>query len=142
MRKIPFTMGNPEFAIAAQSFNLAAERGEDPERVAREKREAEQRAREAAEYQSRMQRALKLCPGLTGCDPPAGPGLPGRVVIDPRQAPEARAWLKARFRVNEEVRFESADGLAVEIISRAQPKPGQKRVSVTFDKPVQYTLDL
>jgi len=57
-------MGAPEFFLARTCFNLAAEAGNDPERVARELREAEQRRRDAAEYERKCQRTLAECPDL------------------------------------------------------------------------------
>ena len=122
---------------------LSMQVGHDPERIRREKSEAEQRERDSAEYQHRMQRALNLCPGLVGADAPSGPGRPGRVVVDPRQANDAMAWLKRRYRVSESAVL-TDENLVLEIISRAaSARDGAtKRLRVSFDKPVQFELDL
>lgn len=131
-----------EFALAAQVFNLAPEAAEDPERVAREKREAEQRAKDAAEFAKRCQRQFEQCPGFIGADAPNGPGLPGRVVVEPAKAPEAMAWLKRRYRVSENCEL-SGENICLDVIARAAAKPGKARtIRADFAKPVQFEFNL
>lgn len=135
-------MGAPEFFFARTAFNLIAERGEDPERVAREAREQEQRRKAAAEYERKMQLSLEKCPGFMGCDAPHGPESTGSVVIQPSEAESARAWLKRRFQISEDLNLSDA-GLVFKIASRRKAvTSGGKRIKVRFGKLEQFELPL
>ena len=134
----------PELSIAASVFNLHMESCEDGERLAREAAEARQRATDAAAYQKRMQRTFEQCPGFVGGDMPAGPGLKGRITIEPARVPEALAWLKRRCRVAESMDLSTDSALCVEIVTRQNRHvtPGSNRPSVRFGRPEQFQLDL
>jgi hypothetical protein len=134
----------PEFEFTSQVFNLACECGEDPERVELEKREAEQRQRDAAEYAARMQKTFAQCPGFIGADAPPGPGQLGRVIVEPSMATQAAAWLRRRFRVNQNLELDAGEGLAFEVISRPPQNRsgGGSRVRQTFERPIQFELQL
>lgn len=135
-------MGAPEFFIARNAFNLVAERGEDPERVAREARHAEQRRKEAVEYERKMQLRLEACPGFLACDAPSSPDNFGHVVAQPSDAEGAREWLKRRFQISEDLNLSDV-GLVFRIHSRKKSvTAGGKRIKVHFDKPMQYELPL
>jgi hypothetical protein len=139
-RAIP--LGNPEFEIARNAFNLAVQHGIDPERVRREQREAEQRRREAEEFERAMQRKLSACPGFLATDAPSGPASRGRVVVAPGLAQQAMEWLRRRFQVSESLELDSAaDGLVFEIIPRAA-RSGGRRVQRSFIRNVQFELPL
>lgn len=137
----------PQFDLPAAGsvFNLAGEAGEDPSRLAREAAAAEQARRAAAEYQARMQLTLERCPGFTGCDCPSGPGRLGRVVIDPRLAPDAVRWLKRRFRVAESIELSTGDNLVMDIITK-RSSGAARRLSrhhaARFGKVEQFELAL
>ena len=124
-----------------QAFNLVSEYGEDPERIIRERQEAEAAAAAALEYESKMQRSFAQCPGFIGCDPPSGERSKGRVVVDPTYAFQAREWLKRRFNCNEAIEL-SDHGLCIEVMPRVRAKPGQPRRRVSFLKPEQFDLAL
>lgn len=145
MSRIPHKAGNPEFSIMRSVFNLAGEQAEDPERVAREAAAARQRARDAEEYQKRMQKTFSQCPGFIGADAPSGPGLPGKVTFEPAKAVEAITWLKRRFRVDERLDLSTDSGLCVEIITKRKPGLSggcnSRRVH-QFGKPEQFELSL
>lgn len=133
-----------DFGFAGSCFNLAGERGEDPDRILRERREAEKRQREAAEFQAKMQRRLEECPGFIGGSMPTGPGACGSVVIEPECIKAAMPWLKARFRVNCAAGIESTGELRVQIAAKAiaRKTAGVRIVKASFEKPVQFTLEL
>ena len=136
-------MGAPEFFLARSVFNLAAETGDDPERVARELREAEQRRRDATEYERKYQRTLAECPGFCACDAPSGPGSKGKVVIEPGMILEANRWLRRRFHVSENLELSGDTGLVLEIIPHQRRLPvGGKRIKVHFGKVEQFELAL
>lgn len=136
----------PQFGLPVvdQVFNLASERGLDGDRLARERVEAERARKAAAEYEARMQRLFAECPGFIGADAPAGEGQKGNVVVEPAYAPEAMAWLKRRFHVNENLSLSTDTGLCIEVRTRVRkpPTPGAKRVAVTWAKPQQFELSL
>ena len=133
-----------EFPGSGQVFNLAGERGVDPDRVARELREAEQRRVAAAEYELRMQRKLSECPGVVGFDSPTSPDSLGKVVVEPAHVVEAAAWLKRRFVVSEDLELSGDTGLVFSIAPRKirLHASGGKRIRVHFDKPTQFELPL
>jgi hypothetical protein len=132
----------PELAIAASVFNLHCETCEDPERLAREAAERKQSAADASAYQKRMQRTFEQCPGFVGGDMPQGPGLKGRLMLEPGRVPEALAWLKRRCRVGESLDLSTDSALCVEIITRAKPSSAGTRIAVRFGRPEQFQLDL
>lgn len=137
-------MQSPQFDLpcAGQVFNLSSERGIDPERVARERREAEQRQRDARDYERRMQRTFADCPGMVGGDLPDGPARGGKVVIEPGKLSEAVAWLKKRFIVNDEEIDLSGDfGAAVSFVTKRAPGAAVRRGRVHF-KTQQYEFAL
>lgn len=115
-------------------FSLHAECGLDHDRVARERAEAEA-------YSSRCQKVLEKCPGFIGCDAPPGPGKSGRVVVEPGLIAEAMAYLKKRYATNKRVDVDAGRGLCVDIVTR-QARGVAKRCRVSFEKPVQFELQL
>jgi len=133
----------PQFdlPVAGDVFNLASELGVDPERIARERAEVERANREARAYQTKMQKTFAECPGFIGGDAPGGPGLVGRLVIEPARVVEAYAWLRRRFRVSENLELSQSldNGLCIDVITRLPRKCGVWRKS-TFAKPEQYEL--
>ena len=133
-----------ELGCSAAVFNLAGERGQDPDRMEREKCEAEQRRRDAAVFEETHQRRLAECPGFVGADAPAGPGAEGRVVVEPRFAGIAKEWLAHRYAVNEDLSLdEIADGIVFEIRARSRPgKHAGKTRRMKFGGPEQFRLAL
>lgn len=136
-------MKTPQYdlPVAGAVFNLAGERGEDPERVARERAAAERANREAKAYQDRMQKTFAACPGFIGGDAPAGPGLVGRLVVEPARVAEAYEWLRRRFRVSENLELSQTldNGLCIDVIPRPPRKSGVWR-KTSFAKPTQFEL--
>jgi hypothetical protein len=124
-----------------QIFNLAGECGVDPERVVRERQEAEAAAAAAREYQRKMQRSFEQCPGFIGADAPSSERSKGCVIIEPAMAREARDWLKRRFHINENLEL-SDQGLCIEIIPRVRKARGVRSAAVSFAKTEQFTLAL
>lgn len=131
-----------ELPQAWEVFNLHGECAEDPLRVIREREAAAKAEAEAKAFALRCQKTFEQCPGFVGCDAPRGPGLAGRVVVDPAFAAEARDFLKKRFHVNESLELDAGGSLAIEVAARQRSKPGQRRARVMFDKPVQFEFDL
>lgn len=131
-----------ELPQAWEVFNLHGQCAEDPLRVEREREAADQAEAQAKAFAERCQKTFEQCPGFVGCDAPRGPGLPGRVVVEPAFAAEARDYLKKRFHVNESLELDAGGGLAIEVAARRKSKPGQRRVRVMFDKPVQFEFAL
>lgn len=135
----------PQFdlAVVGDVFNLAGQPGIDPERLARELEQSRLRRQEAARYQERMQLTLAQCPGFVGADAPAGPGLLGKVVVEPSWILEANRWLKRRFHVSENIELSGDTGIVLEIASRARPcKKGGRKVRVAFGPAEQFELAL
>lgn len=132
-----------DLPVAGDVFNLAGELGVDPERIVRERGEIERANREAKAYQDRMQKTFAECPGFIGGDAPRGPGLVGRLVVEPARIVEAYAWLRRRFRVSENLELSQSldNGLCIDVIPRPPRKSGVWRKQ-TFAKPVQYELPL
>lgn len=130
-----------DLPVAGDVFNLAGELGVDPERVARERAEAERANREARAYQAKMQRSFEDCPGFIGADAPSGPGAVGRVVVDPARVQDAYLWLRRRFKVSEnlELTRELDGGICVTVMSKPPRKSGVWRKS-SFAKPTQFEL--
>jgi hypothetical protein len=124
-----------------QIFNLAGECGVDPERVIRERLEAEAAAATAREYQGKMQRTFAQCPGFIGADAPGNERSKGCVIVEPAMAREARDWLKRRFHVNENLEL-SDHGLCIEIIPRARKARGARSPAVSFATAEQFRLAL
>jgi hypothetical protein len=124
-----------------QTFNLAGECGVDPERVIRERLEAESAAAAAREYQRKMQRTFAQCPGFIGADAPSSEQSKGCVIVEPAMAREARDWLKRRFHVNENLEL-SDHGLCIEIVPRVRKARGARSVRVSFTRPEQFILAL
>lgn len=131
-----------ELPEVGQVFNLHGECGLDPERVLRERLAAERAEAERQAYTARCQLTLEKCPGFIGCDAPRGPGLAGRIVVEPGHVEAAVAFLKRRFQVNERMDLEAGQGLCLELISRRQASRGMRSVKVSFAKPVQFELAL
>lgn len=126
-------------------FNLSSETGADPFRLERERAKAEALAREAREYQTKMQLSLEKCPGFIGCDAPDNDRARGRVVVEPGRIVDAMPWLKRRFHVSESLDLSLDNGLCVEIIPRVRNSScanGKQRVRVTFERPEQFELRL
>lgn len=137
--KIPQT----ELPVIGQVFNLHGECGEDPQRLLREREAAAKAEAEARAFAERCQLTLAKCPGFIGCDAPKGPGLSGKVVVEPGCAAEARDFLKKRFHVNELLELDAGGGLALEVAARNRGKSNsQKRNRLPFERPVQYELQL
>lgn len=136
-------LGAPEFMLARTVFNLSGESGPDPERVAREQREAEERRAQAAAFQARAQLTLEKCPGFITCDPPSSPGSTGKIVVEPSHLLEASEWLKRRYHVAENLELSRDLGVAFEIAPRNRGSTSRKRkVKVCFGKPEQFQLAL
>jgi len=120
-------------------FNLSVQSGIDPWRVERERAEAEQRSKQAAEYQRKMQLSLERCPGFSGCDAPALPGAQGMVVVEPGRIGEAWSWLKRRYHVCESLELSTDQGIAIRIAPRNRRVTGQRRKrTVRFGPATQY----
>ena len=131
-----------ELAGAESVFNLRCECGADPLRVLREQAEAERQRAEAEAYAQKCQKSFEQCPGFIGCDAPRGPAQVGRVVVEPGQVAEAMAYLKRRFRVNQNLELDAGRGLCLEVASRPRSVRGKRTVRVAFGKPVQFELGL
>lgn len=132
-----------ELASADEVFNLAGETGVDHWRVERERIEAEERRRIADEYQRRMQLALELCPGFTGCDAPRSDESKGIVIVEPGRVPEAWTWLKRRFHVAESLELSTDHGIAIRIAPRVRRlTKGVRRRKVSFKPAEQFMLAL
>lgn len=133
---------HPELSIAPQAFNLSGEQGNDPFRLEREKWQAEERQRQAREFEAKYQRKFEECPGFVACDAPSGPDCVGKVVVDPGKASEAREWLKKRFKVDEDLTLSPDTGLCFRVMPRAQKASTQRTYArkFTFVKPHQYEL--
>ena len=128
--------------VVGDIFNLVQEPGIDPVRVARELKECEQRRQDAAEYQRKMQRRLEECPGFITADAPVGEAHFGNVVVEPSNADSARAWLKRRFQISEDLNL-SDIGLVFRIHSRRKVVTvNGKRIRVRFGKVEQFELAL
>ena len=132
-----------ESACAVEAFNLASERGIDPERVVRDRIAADKARRDAAEYQAKVQRVLADCPGVVGFDLPSCECGKGKVVIEPGRINDAMPWLKRRFKVAESLELSTDQGLCVEFAPRIRRSPTTgRRVKVTFGRVEQFTLAL
>jgi len=142
-------MRTPQYELAnsGEAFNLAVERGVDPERVIRERIAADKARTEAREYQAKMQRMLAECPGVIGWDLPGCECGKGKVTIEPGRIADAMPWLKRRFHVSEILELSTDCGLCVEWSPRRKGKARiettkGKRVKVTFGPLEQFTLGL
>jgi len=105
-----------ELRACATVFNLFGERGGDGTREVAEMAGQAQLAREAREWQERMQRRLSECPGFIGCNPP-GEQSPGKVTVQPGAADDAVDFLKRRFHVGP-VGWQKGVGFTIEILRR------------------------
>lgn len=131
-----------ELPMAEAVFNLRCECGADPDRVVREQADAKRRQAEAEAFAQKCQKSFEQCPGFIGCDAPKGPGLIGRVVVEPGQVAEAMEYLRRRFRVNQNLELDAGRGLCLEVASRPRKVRGARSVRVNFAKPVQFELSL
>lgn len=134
-----------DLPVVGDEFNLITERAEDGWRVVAERLQAATDRAAAREYQLRMQRTFKECPGFIGANPPDGEQKRGVVSVEPGKVLEAVEWLKKRFNVNPEVKSNLATAaLEIEVITRRRGKaaPGQKRQagSSIWKKPEQFQL--
>ena len=109
----------PDLPVAGVVFNLASERGIDPERVVRETAAARAARIEAEAYREKMQGKLAMCPGFVGCYPPASVDSPGKVTVQPSAVDDAVDFLKRRFVVGE-VGWKKGFGFTVEILPRSR----------------------
>jgi hypothetical protein len=123
-------------------FNLAFERGDDPDRLIKEQMDRAIARGAAREYELKMQRTFADCPGFIGGDLPESENAVGKVVIEPARVTEAVVWLKRRFHVNETMGLPDACGLTIEVKPRRKAVRGQPRARVTFEKPKQYEFEL
>lgn len=132
-----------ELPQAGEVFNLAGQTAEDPWRIERERIEAEDRRRIAAEYQRRMQLALELCPGFCACDAPNSDDAKGVVMVEPGRVCEAWAWLRRRFHVCESLELSTDMSIAIKIAPRIRRVTSRRhRVKVRFGPVEQFTLAL
>lgn len=129
-----------------QAFNLAGETTADGSRLVQEALDRAIAKAAAEEYALRMQRTFAQCPGFIGGDAPDGEQKRGSVTVEPSKAAEARVWLKRRFRVNQDLKLSSADGLVFEVITRRKPRKSGGQTSpplkIAWAKPVQFELPL
>lgn len=132
-----------ELPDACDVFNLAVQCAPDPWRIDRERMEQEQRRRDAAAYQERMQRTLAECPGFYSCDAPSSEGMKGRIGVYPSHVAEAAIWLKRRFHTSENLELSHGDILFFEIAPRIRRvTPGRPRRKVSFGPVQQFELAL
>lgn len=133
----------PQFDLPAcrEVFNLAGECAIDGERVIRERLETMRRQEEARKIVQKCQKTFEQCPGFIGGDAPEGRSATGRVVVEPRQATEARQYLKRRFVVNENLTISVDGGLCFEIALRGPRKKYQRRQQ-PFEKLEQFEFNL
>jgi hypothetical protein len=119
-----------------QAFNLAAEVGDDPDRLIKQRLDRAIAAAAQREYELKMQRTFKECPGFCGSDDAS------HVVVDPALAMEARAWLRRRFVVNDAIEL-CDTGLCLEVLPRrARNGARRPRQRSCFEKPKQFELGL
>lgn len=128
-------------AEIGQIFNLTGECGVDPDRVIRERLEAEAAAAAAREYERKMQRTFAECPGFLSGNAPSGERSKGHVIVEPAMAREARDWLKRRFYINENLELND-QGLCIEVIPKVRKARRARAVAGLFIKPEQFTLAL
>lgn len=130
-----------EFPLDGDTFNLAIETGNDPDRLVREAREAEELAQAARQYANKMQLTFAHCPGFVGGDAPTGEMYVGRIVVDPAKASEALPWLKRRFVVSENLSL-CDTGLCFDVLPKRRRKSSPRRAGASFQKVEQFQFDL
>jgi hypothetical protein len=133
----------PQFELpqSGDAFNLAGEQAVDPWRIERDRIAEEERRRQAAEYQRKVQLTLEQCPGFSGCDAPASQESKGVVVVEPGRLAEAWSWLRKRYHVCESLELYTDQGIAIQIAPRIRRvTAGKPRRKVSFGQTVQYEL--
>lgn len=95
------------------------------------------------EYQLKVERIFRDCPGFIGASVPEKPGASGWVTVQGDRIGDALPWLKRRFHVNPAIELDVAsNGIRFEIKTRTRRASGVRNTGPVFGKPEQFRLPL